>query len=110
MNRRTDLDGLDRYISLGYAASKLATLFEFSEAYISARKNAGGLFDMIGVPQNVTGIRTAPTAIPQASTEHAKPGRTGQIFSRSQEASKNTALAQPRRQNRKQADHRDNDA
>ena len=48
MHKRTDLDGLDSYIARGYAASKLAELFDFDEKYILARKahQLGSLFNV----------------------------------------------------------------
>ncbi len=39
MDKRTDLDGLDRYIALGYSAATLAKIFAFPEREIRTRKH-----------------------------------------------------------------------
>lgn len=39
MEKRTDLEGLDRYIELGYSANALAERFDFDVKFIMARKH-----------------------------------------------------------------------
>lgn len=42
IDKRTDLEGLDRYINMGYAPHVLAKSWDFSEAFIRLRKHESG--------------------------------------------------------------------
>ena len=42
MDKRTDLEGLDRYINMGYAPHVLAKSWDFSEQFIATRKHESG--------------------------------------------------------------------
>jgi hypothetical protein len=42
IEKRTDLEGLDRYIAMGYAPHVLAKSWDFSEQFITLRKHESG--------------------------------------------------------------------